>query len=157
MRRAIVTLCFCASLVACGTPSGATTLATATPVPPTSTPRPVATSAAIPPTPPPTQAPPAAATSSYSGARWHDIPTPGTITPHQEEKSRYAVFVAGSQQAVIKAYGDAYAADGWTLERREASFGSEILTYHKGGRRFVVSVGPDIGTGNVVVVIDDTL
>lgn len=99
----------------------------------------------------------AAAASSYSGARWQGLPTPGTITPHQEEANRYSIFVAGTQQAVIQLYSAAYLADGWAEASRSTASGSAFFTYVKSGRSVVIAVGPDLGTSSVIVVIDDTL
>jgi hypothetical protein len=99
----------------------------------------------------------AAPASAYNGARWHGIPTPGTLTPHQDGANRYAAFVAGTQQSAIALYGDAYRADGWAEETRTTSNGSEFFTYRKSSQRFVVAFGPDLGTNQVVVVIEDGL
>ncbi|MFN8515697.1 MAG: hypothetical protein U0232_23970 [Thermomicrobiales bacterium] len=108
----------------------------------------------------PAAAPSAAAVapaSSYSGARWQGLPTPGAITPHQEEATRYSIFVAGTQQAVIQLYSAAYLADGWGEASRSTASGSAFFIYVKSGRSVVVAVGPDLGTPSVIVVIDDTL
>jgi hypothetical protein len=101
--------------------------------------------------------PAAAAASTYSGSRWHGLPTPGTIKLHQEETNRYSIFVAGTQQAVVKLYDDAYLADGWVQATQSTASGSRFFTYSKAGRRVIVAVGPDLGTDSVIVVIDDTL
>jgi hypothetical protein len=95
--------------------------------------------------------------STYSGARWKGLPTPGTFKTHQEEANRYSIFVTGTQQAVVKLYDDAYLADGWVQATQNAANGSRFFTYSKAGRSIVVAVGPDLGTDNVIVVIDDTL
>ena len=108
----------------------------------------------------PAAAPSAAAVapaSSYSGARWQGLPTPGAITPHQEGATRYSIFVAGTQQAVIQLYSAAYLADGWGEASRSTASGSAFFIYVKSGRSVVVAVGPDLGTPSVIVVIDDTL
>jgi hypothetical protein len=98
-----------------------------------------------------------ATASSYSGARWHELPTPGSITPYQEEANRDSIFVAGMQQEVIQLYTAAYLADGWAEASRSTANGSAFFTYTKSGRSVVVAVGPDLGTNSIIVVIDDTL
>ena len=161
MRRIGLSLCFCALLAACGSSTSASNNRIVLP------PTPVAASAAPPATitslPLPTAgvstaaSSAAAPTSAYSGVRWHSIPTPGTLTPHQEGANRYAIFVAGTQQATIALYGDAYRTDGWIEESRTTSNGSEFFTYRKAAQRFVVAFGPDLGTNQIVVVIEDGL
>lgn len=154
MRRVGLSLCFCALLAACGSSTSASNNRIV--LPPTQVAVSAAPSSSITTSPLPTVAA-AMPASAYSGVRWHSIPTPGTVTPHQEGANRYAIFVTGTQQATIALYDDAYRSDGWTEESRTASNGSEFFTYRKAAQRFVVAFGPDLGTNQVVVVIEDGL
>lgn len=156
MRRAILTLSLCAMLTACGTAADASTnrvvsLPARTAVSTTPAPASIAPSLAT-----ATMAAPAAITSTYSGARWRTVPTPGTITPHQESGSRYSAFVAGTQQAVADLYAEAFRADGWVQESRATIDTSQVFAYRKGTQRFIAAFGPDLGTNQVVLVIEET-
>jgi hypothetical protein len=98
-----------------------------------------------------------APSTPYSGVRWQDLPTPGSITPYQEETGRYSIFVAGTQNEVIALYTAAYLSDGWIEASRSTANGSAFFTYTKSGRSVVVAIGPDLGTDSIIVVIDDSL
>ena len=157
MRRAVLTLCLGALLTACGTSADASsvqvvdlptrTAVSATPAPSIAA-LPTATTSAA--------AAVAPATSTYSGARWRNVPTPGVITPHQEQGNRYAAFVAGTQQSVADLYNAAYRADGWAEESRATVDAAQLFTYRKGTQRIIVAFGPDLGTNQVVLVIEET-
>jgi hypothetical protein len=167
----LVTLALAAALAACGSGADASsnTLAAAPPTRVAQATAAAAPSVAAAPTAASSVAPPAAPSavfasaasvataSSYSGARWHELPTPGSITPYQEETNRDSVFVAGTQQAVIQLYTAAFLADGWVEATRSTASGSAFFTYTKSGRSVVIAVGPDLGTDSVIVIIDDTL
>ena len=154
----LATLALAAMLAACGSGASAdsNTLVTAPSARAAQTVASAAPSASAAPAAAPSAAAVAPA-SSYSGARWQGLPTPGAITPHQEGATRYSIFVAGTQQAVIQLYSAAYLADGWGEASRSTASGSAFFIYVKSGRSVVVAVGPDLGTPSVIVVIDDTL